>query len=186
MFTETQSIHKLQLRDQDHWVSRTIKGFAQGSESFAFQSGQMTPPLTPAASSEDLNPTSESSQFPNYLRAVYPFHPPCDYGTSTVTLPLNQGDIILIHSVHSNGWADGTLLDSAHRGWLPTNYCEEYNVEPVRTLLSALTNFWDSASDNSDGTVAIIHSQNLMRGLIAGVRYLLVRMPQKKPPGIQV
>lgn len=142
---------------------------------FSIRSGEITPPLTPALSRENLTEQDQSTltPLPTYLRAIYPFHPACDFESDTVTLPLNQGDIILIHSIHSNGWADGTLLDTAHRGWLPTNYCEEFDVEPVRKLLNALTTFWDSASDSGDSTVAIIHGHNLTQGLVAGVRYLL-------------
>ncbi|CAF9908625.1 MAG: hypothetical protein GOMPHAMPRED_006219 [Gomphillus americanus] len=137
--------------------------------------GEMTPPLTPALSTEDLTrkQSTDTPTFPTYLRAVYPFHPPCDLDSDTITLPLNQGNIILIHSIHSNGWADGTLLDTAHRGWLPTNYCEEFDSEPLRTLLNALTTFWDSASEGGEGMITMIHGHNLTQGLVAGVRCLL-------------
>ena len=142
---------------------------------FSIRSGEITPPLTPALSRENLTEQDQSTltPLPTYLRATYPFHPACDFESDTVTLPLNQGDIVLIHSIHSNGWADGTLLDTAHRGWLPTNYCEAFDAEPVRKLLNALTTFWDSASDSGDSTVAIVHGHNLTQGLVAGVRYLL-------------
>ena len=137
--------------------------------------GQYTPPLTPAASSEDLaaNVTAQM-KFDNYLRAFYPFHPVCDSSSSTVTLPLNEGDIILIHSIHENGWADGTLLGSGHRGWLPTNYCEAYDPEPIRNLMLALTNFYDVIKGGAAGCLAPFYSQDYTRGLLAGVRYLLV------------
>lgn len=137
----------------------------------------MTPPLTPQGSVENFqNPlVVPRLQFHSYLRAYYPFHPPCDDGSSsTVTLPLNQGDVIFIHSIHDNGWADGTLLNSGHRGWLPTNYCEAYEPQPVQHLLKALTHFWDIMRESSEGSVAAFCSQDCTRGLIAGVRYLLV------------
>lgn len=113
------------------------------------------------------------STFHNYLRAFYPFHPTATVSPSTVTLPLNAGNIILVHSIHTNGWADGTLLDTGARGWLPTNYCEGYEHIPMRPLLKALTDFWDIIRSRNDLTFDIFRNQDYMRGLIAGVRYLL-------------
>ncbi|KAL8996415.1 MAG: hypothetical protein Q9169_004063 [Polycauliona sp. 2 TL-2023] len=139
------------------------------------KSGQITPPLTPQASQDDLQAPKylEHSSFQTYLRAFYSFHPTCDEKSSTITLPLNYGDIILIHSVHTNGWADGTLLSSGARGWLPTNYCEPYNCEPARVLLKALTKFWDLAKGSSLHGVEALANQDYVRGLVAGVRCLL-------------
>lgn len=91
-----------------------------------------------------------------------------------MTLPLNQGDVVLIHSVHTNGWADGTLLDSGHRGWLPTNYCEVYDPAPIRNLMKALTLFYDIVRGGSEGNLIPFYNQDYTRGIIAGVRYLLV------------
>ena len=133
----------------------------------------MTPPATPNGSQEDLNQQMEASQpvFHNFLRAFYPFHPTYAISDTTVTLPLNEGDVILVHSIHTNGWADGTLLVSGARGWLPTNYCEAYEPDSMRNLLKALLNFWDLRSADSE----VFGNQEYMRGIIAGVRYLLVR-----------
>jgi hypothetical protein len=136
---------------------------------------RMTPPLTPHVSKEESTDQSRNS-FPNYLRAFYPFHSPSTVSPSTVTLPLNRGDIILVHSVHTNGWADGTLLETGARGWLPTNYCEEYDHHPMRHLLKALTDFWDIMRGGSGSTLEIFGNQDYMRGLIAGVRFLLVSL----------
>ena len=138
--------------------------------------GQITPPLTPHGSMENisLKPETHHLGFHTYLRAFYPFHPLWDESSSTVTLPLNQGDVILVHSVHTNGWADGTLLMSGARGWLPTNYCEVYDVEPIHNLLKALTNFWDLVRGGSIGSLEAFASQDYIRGLVAGVRCLLV------------
>ncbi|KAJ5812327.1 Guanine-nucleotide dissociation stimulator CDC25 [Penicillium riverlandense] len=137
---------------------------------------QITPPLTP----QTKEPTMDRDQaetprsvFHNYLRAFYPFHPAGNVSPSTVTLPLDQGDIILVHSVHTNGWADGTLLDSGNRGWLPTNYCEAYDQLPMRPLLKALTDFWDIIRGGCGSSLKDFGNQDLMRGPIAGVRFLL-------------
>ena len=116
----------------------------------------------------------EPSGFHTYLRACFSYHPTCDDGSSTVTLPLNRGDVILIHSVHTNGWADGTLLPSGARGWLPTNYCEAYDSQPIRNLLKAMTRFWDLIKCVSNGSLDVLGNHEYVRGLVAGVRCLLV------------
>ncbi|KAI7978604.1 hypothetical protein EIK77_006939 [Talaromyces pinophilus] len=138
--------------------------------------GRMTPPTTPHASEDVVMSESVEDDRPifhNYLRAFYPFHPSGAVSPSTVTLPLNQGDIILVHSVHVNGWADGTLLETGDRGWLPTNYCEAYDQIPMRPLLKALTDFWDIIRGGCGTFLRDFGNQDLMRGLIAGVRFLL-------------
>jgi len=137
---------------------------------------QMTPPTTPNGSQEDLRQHVEVQQpvFHNFLRAFYPFQPTYAISDSTVTLPLNEGDVILVHSIHTNGWADGTLLVSGARGWLPTNYCEAYDPDSMRNLLKALLNFWDLMRSGYVNDNEIFGNQEFMRGIIAGVRYLLV------------
>lgn len=137
---------------------------------------QMTPPATPNGSQEDLIQQMEFPQpvFHNFLRAFYPFHPALPISDTTVTLPLNEGDVILVHSIHTNGWADGTLLISGARGWLPTNYCEAYEPDPMRNLLKALLNFWDLLKSGLTSDSEVFGNQEFMRGIIAGVRYLLV------------
>ncbi|KAJ5446593.1 Guanine-nucleotide dissociation stimulator CDC25 [Penicillium cf. griseofulvum] len=136
---------------------------------------EMTPPLTPQDAHDTNMDQFEAPRpvFHNYLRAFYPFHPAGNVSPSTVTLPLDQGDIILVHSVHTNGWADGTLLDSGNRGWLPTNYCEAYDQLPMRPLLKALTDFWDIIRGGCGSSLKDFGNQDLMRGPIAGVRFLL-------------
>jgi hypothetical protein len=89
-------------------------------------------------------------------------------------VPINQGDVILVHSVHPNGWADGTLLGSGARGWLPTNYCEPYDHPSVRNLLTALTHLWDLVRSNEHQTLVVFSRQDYVRGMIAGVRFFLV------------
>ena len=118
--------------------------------------------------------SSRLSGFHTYLRAFYPFQPTCDYDSSTVTLPFQRGDIILIHSVHVNGWADGTLLSSGARGWLPTNYCEVYDGQPIRNLLKALTRYWDLMRSANTTSLEVYGNHEYVRGLVAGVRCLLV------------
>ena len=168
-------------------VKKTANGFITGAEgsiqsqptselTVARSHAHMTPPLTPQGSREAMAEQDNLTTpvFHNYLRAFYHFHPTNNISSSTITLPLEQGQVILIHSVHTNGWADGTLLESGDRGWLPTNYCETYEPEPMRYLLKALTDFWDVIRSASLTTFDVFRTQDYMRGLIAGVRFLLV------------
>ncbi|KAI1381297.1 ras GEF [Hypoxylon crocopeplum] len=142
-----------------------------------YSQSQITPPTTPNDSQEELvpQPTPSHPIFHNFLRAFYPFHPTYAMTDSTVTLPLNEGDVVLVHSIHTNGWADGTLLVSGARGWLPTNYCEAYDPEEMRNLLNALLNFWDLLRSTATNDRDIFGNQEFMKGIIAGVRYLLER-----------
>lgn len=147
---------------------KVVKGLSLSTANLS-HSSQITPPPTPMEPSPYV--------FHNYLRAFDPFHPSSDVSPDTVTLPLEQGDIILVHSVHTNGWADGTLLDTAARGWLPTNYCEAYDQLPMQPLLQALTDFWDIIRGGNPSTY--FGNQDLVRGLIAGVRFLLVGLTDR-------
>ncbi|KAI1412350.1 ras GEF [Hypoxylon sp. FL1857] len=142
-----------------------------------YSQSQITPPSTPNDSQEELvpQPTPANPIFHNFLRAFYPFQPTYAMTDSTVTLPLNEGDVVLVHSIHTNGWADGTLLVSGARGWLPTNYCEAYDPEEMRNLLKALLNFWDLLRSTATNDREIFGNQEFMKGIIAGVRYLLER-----------
>ncbi|KAF5024027.1 hypothetical protein F66182_3874 [Fusarium sp. NRRL 66182] len=146
-----------------------------------YSQSQMTPPATPNGSQENLSQEDLSPQyippqvFHNFLRAFYPFNPSYVMTDSSVTLPLNEGDVILVHSIHTNGWADGTLLVSGARGWLPTNYCEAYEPDDMCNLLKALLNFWDLLRSTSVNDKEIFGNQEFMKGIIAGVRFLLER-----------
>lgn len=137
---------------------------------------QMTPPVTPNGTQEASEEHMEDAPpiFHPFLRAFYPFHPPYTVSDSTVTLPLNEGDVVLVHSIHTNGWADGTLLLSGARGWLPTNYCEAYEPESMRSLLKGLLNLWDLLKSGLSPENEMFENQEFIRGIIAGVRHLLV------------
>ncbi|KPM39139.1 hypothetical protein AK830_g7437 [Neonectria ditissima] len=141
-----------------------------------YSQSHMTPPATPNGSQEDLSPQYLAPPvFHNFLRAFYPFNPSYAMSDSSVTLPLNEGDVILVHSIHTNGWADGTLLVSGARGWLPTNYCESYDPDDMCSLLKALLNFWDLLRSTTVNDREIFGNQEFMKGIIAGVRFLLER-----------
>lgn len=170
------AIRKTHSRESSTASSRHKRGTSSRSSSRTAGSAQITPPSTPNGSQEDLTVQMEAPPpvFHNYLRAFYPFHPTYTVSDTTVTLPLNEGDVILVHSIHTNGWADGTLLISGARGWLPTNYCESYEPMAIRNLLEALLNFWDLLRSGLPSDNEIFGNQDYMRGIIAGVRWLLV------------
>ncbi|KAI0389391.1 RasGEF domain-containing protein [Xylariaceae sp. FL0594] len=147
------------------------------SSTGAYAHSRITPPSTPNDSQEQLvaQPPPPRPIFHNFLRAFYPFQPACTVSDTTITLPLDEGDVVLVHSIHTNGWADGTLLATGARGWLPTNYCEAYDPEEMRNLLKALLNFWDLLRSTVTDDQDIFENQEFMKGIIAGVRYLLER-----------
>lgn len=129
-------------------------------------------------------PTSPQPIFHNYLRAFYHYEPSSTVSSNTdetsITVAIKQGDVILVHSVHPNGWADGTLLASGARGWLPTNYCEPYDHVTIRNLLNALTHLWDLVRDGENGDLFAFTKQDYVRGMIAGIRFFLVSRTQVK------
>ncbi|KAI0455129.1 ras guanine nucleotide exchange factor domain-containing protein [Xylaria acuta] len=153
-------------------------GVVVNASASIYSQSQITPPSTPNESQEDLvsqPPEPPRPVFYNFLRAFYPFQPANTVTDSTITLPLNEGDVVLVHSIHTNGWADGTLLATGARGWLPTNYCEAYDPEEMRNLLKALLDFWDLLRSTVTDDQDIFENQEFMKGIIAGVRYLLER-----------
>ncbi|KAF2471522.1 ras GEF [Lindgomyces ingoldianus] len=177
------NIQKSPKRSRSRQRGHSRQSSSIGAPSIKSQShsqSQISPPLTPRAS-RDTFPKEIPAQpvFHNYLRAFYHFHPSSTVSSSTdessITVPINQGDVILVHSVHPNGWADGTLLASGARGWLPTNYCEAYDHPTIRNLLNALTHLWDLVRDGENGDLVTFTKQDYVRGMIAGVRYFLER-----------
>lgn len=160
--------------------TRSASSHGSNTHSSTGSRSQMTPPATPNGSQENLHQQLEQPKpfFHNFLRAFYHFQPTYAISDSTVTLPLSEGDVILVHSIHTNGWADGTLLATGARGWLPTNYCEAYEPESMRNLLKALLNFWDLLRSGLTNDSEVFGKQEFMRGIIAGVRFLLVCMDQ--------
>ncbi len=136
---------------------------------------EMTPPATPNGSQEDLGMDHQGPPvFYNFLRAFYPFNPTYAMTDTSITIPLSEGDVVLVHSIHTNGWADGTLLSTGARGWLPTNYCESYEPDEMRSLLNALLNFWDLLRSTSVNDSDLFGNQEFLKGILAGVRFMLV------------
>lgn len=149
--------------------------------SLSCRNGQITPPLTPNHTQTNFE---RHGGFQSYIRAFYPYTPLSEENATTQILPLRNGDLILVHSVHTNGWADGTLLASGARGWLPTNYCEGYDNEQIGNLLRALTTFWDLIKSYTSSSIRPFQHSDYVRGLVAGVRCLLVSdAPERKAGG---
>ena len=140
-----------------------------------------SPPQTPQEQEQEYARTglAEEGVFPNYLRATHHFHPALPdaaaaAGGTSITVPINAREIILVHSIHPNGWADGTLLLSGARGWLPTNYCETFTSASMESILSSLTYLWDLVQRLGHGDFTAFSQEDYVRRMIAGVRYFLV------------
>lgn len=171
---KTRATHEITPHDQTY--AGSYGSYASNQHKALYLDSQMTPPTTPTGSQENFTPEPAGPPiFHNFLRAFYPFNPGYTISDSSVTLSLEEGDVVLVHSVHTNGWADGTLLVSGARGWLPTNYCEAYEPDDMRSLLKALLNFWALLRSTSINDNKIFGNQEFMKGIIAGVRFLLVR-----------
>jgi hypothetical protein len=131
---------------------------------------------------ETLVGSESQSEVPSldhkYLRASHDYQPEQttisgSSGGISITAPLREGDIVLIHLTHPNGWADGTILSTGTRGWIPTNYCQIYDPRPMRLLLHALTRMWDYLSLGANDDALFEDRQDYVQGLVAGVRRLL-------------
>lgn len=117
-----------------------------------------------------------------YLRAIHDYAPPppstpgaSDSASTSATIPLRVGDIVLVHLTHVNGWADGTVLNSGVRGWLPTNYCDNFDPELVRHVFHALTTLWKTCVGSEDEAPGQNAPGDQLQGFVYGVRYLLER-----------
>ena len=185
------NIHKSQRLSQPAAFGHSRRTSSKGAISIhSLSHSQISPPLTPTTSNSQATVEQAPLQpvFHNYLRAFYHYEPTPTVSSTTdessITVSIKQGDVILVHSVHPNGWADGTLLASGARGWLPTNYCEPYDHPTIRTLLNALTNLWDLVRDGETGNLVAFTRQDYVRGMIAGIRFFLVSRPVLLLPGL--
>lgn len=185
------NIHKSPKRARSRDARHKRQSSSRGAVSVRSQPrshSQPSPPLTPKTSRESV-PEREPSLplFHNYLRAFCKFNPETTITSSSdessITVPIRQGDVILVHSVHPNGWADGTVLSTGSRGWLPTNYCEAFDHAAIYKLLLALTQLWDLVREGEfSGDHGVFKKQDYVRAMIAGVRYFLVSLPSDMCP----
>ncbi|KAF1940817.1 ras guanine-nucleotide exchange protein Cdc25p [Clathrospora elynae] len=174
------NIHKLPTRPRVSVLGHSRQSSSRGSLSVHSQSqSQISPPLTPRTSNEAMAQHHPQPVFHDYLRAFCHYTPSSTVSSSTdessITVAIKQGDVILVHSIHPNGWADGTLLSSGARGWLPTNYCEPYHHPAIRNLLTALTHVWDLVRHGENGDMSAFTQQNYSKGMIVGTKFLLDR-----------
>ncbi|EPS42313.1 hypothetical protein H072_3719 [Dactylellina haptotyla CBS 200.50] len=116
--------------------------------------------------------SSRPTQYPAFMRAFYSFKPFQNADTSTVTIPLSPGDMIMVHNIHENGWADGTTLSSGARGWLPTNFCAIYEVDEMQPLLKASIAVFEECRVASTSAF-VTASQTVVADVVNGVRHLL-------------
>ena len=177
MMDESMAAQMAPLSIQSHSAGSSIDMSEAGSSSS--QKLSETSHTSPATPDDDAVQASKLTYsqppvFHHFLRTIYPFYSDSS-ADETVTLPLNQGDIVLVHSIHTNGWADGTLLYNGARGWLPTNYCESYDEEYMRGLLQGLTKFWALLQNGVSIDDTMFDGQGFLQGIVSGVRYLLVR-----------
>jgi hypothetical protein len=174
------NIQKSPKRSQSRGPGHRRQSSSRATTIRSQSQSQISPPLTPRTSRESFPQQQLEPQavFHNYQRAFYHFHPSSTVTSSgdesSITVPISRGDVILVHSVHPNGWADGTILSSGERGWLPTNYCEPYEHPTIHALLNALTNLWDLVREGENGELAPFTKQDYVRAMIAGVRCFLV------------
>lgn len=140
------------------------------------QDARATRSLTLHEAYENLavEPTAKPTHFHHYLRGLHAFVPDGAQNSLSVNLPFDENDIMLIHSVLANGWADGTLLTNGQRGWVPTNFCTPYEREEIKKLMTALTDLWDLVHAPKFDHSKPFNTQDVMQSFIAAVRYLLV------------
>ncbi|EWC45892.1 hypothetical protein DRE_04899 [Drechslerella stenobrocha 248] len=116
--------------------------------------------------------SSRPTKCPTFMRAFYSFRPVQAADAATVTIPLTPGDMILIHNIHENGWADGTTIASGARGWLPTNFCASYEVDEMQLLLNACIAVFEYYRGTSAENFASAR-ERVVGDVVNGVRQLL-------------
>lgn len=116
-----------------------------------------------------------------YLRAVHDFEQPADSGddaaNSSTKSNLTAGDIVMVHLTNSQGWADGTILNTGRRGWLPASYCRPYDHENVRSFFHGLTRLWVFCNQDTVPFTQRARIKDDVKPLVQGVRQTLVRPP---------
>lgn len=139
--------------------------------------------LSPSESEDDI-----SIDFP-FVRAIHSFNPSTlatsgdsmgeSEDPSLICCSFEESDIALIHSIHSSGWGDATLLKSGRRGWIPTNYFVPYADPKAVPLLSVVLNFvlnprnHEIHNHSNNGIKAFTFSQASITNIVSGVRSLL-------------
>lgn len=146
----------------------------------------------PALDSQGVSPSESdddiSIDFP-FVRAVHSFNPASlssghhhtvgGQDPSLICAAFEESDVALVHSIHSSGWGDATLLSTGRRGWIPTNYFVPYADPKAVPLLSVVLNFVLNPKNyeihnhpNRDQKVYTF-SQASITNIVSGVRSLL-------------
>ncbi|KAJ6257222.1 hypothetical protein Dda_8110 [Drechslerella dactyloides] len=125
-----------------------------------------------ASSRRSSRRSSRPTEYPAFMRAFYTFRPAQAADAATVTIPLTPGDMILIHNIHENGWADGTTIASGARGWLPTNFCAKYEVDEMQLLMKACIAVFEYYRGTSAELFASA-KEKVVGEVVNGVRHLL-------------
>lgn len=89
---------------------------------------------------------------------------------------IKPGDIILVHSMHSDSWADGTILQSGERGWLPTNYCRPYTEPLIGKVLDGVRRLWATVSMRERCKRLAVIAEDSVTEIFSSVWLLLVRI----------
>lgn len=104
-------------------------------------------------------PASLYTSPPFLVRTRYSFRPEQVHQTSNI-ISFKQGELGLVHAVDASGWGYCSLLESGDCGWVPTNFCAEYQSRAMATLLKATMTF-----ENALSPKASIKSQNTLRNV---------------------
>lgn len=118
-------------------------------------------------------PASLYTSPPFLVRTRYSFRPEQVHQTSNI-ISFKQGQLGLIHAVDASGWGYCSLLESGACGWIPTNFCAEYQSRAMKTLLKATMTF-----ENALRPKASIKSQKTLRNvstasIIRSIKQILV------------
>ncbi|RVD89284.1 uncharacterized protein DFL_000300 [Arthrobotrys flagrans] len=145
---------------------------SNGESSTDVKPADTRPKSHTSASSKTSKRISRPTEYPAFMRAFYHFRPFQNADTATVTIALSPGDMIMVHNIHENGWADGTTLASGSRGWLPTNFCAAYEVDEMLPLLKASIAVFEECRVASNASF-VTASQTVVADVVNGVRHLL-------------
>ncbi|KAK9450823.1 ras guanine nucleotide exchange factor domain-containing protein [Limtongia smithiae] len=127
------------------------------------------PSAAPAPASAPASSGTPHAAFHPFLRANHALDPAeIDPTLSAGCLPLACGDVIIVHMCQASGWCNGTSMTSGVRGWIPSNYCEPYDLWQIRPLLMAVLQVFSARQSDFVGIVELTATT-----LISGVRSLL-------------
>ncbi|KAL9050006.1 MAG: hypothetical protein Q9162_006888 [Coniocarpon cinnabarinum] len=168
---------ELDLQTSQAQLSRMMADHDSSTSSSSSPSSVLSSPLTPAFSfgSDSSSSASEPDPYPFVFWAFFDYVPDQALSADHIILTFKAGDLILVHEIQPHGWADGTLLTTGERGWLPKNYCKSYNEGRLMSLLLAVAAVEGSLKVTLDDTEGPLRVQieYPMKQMIDAVRRLL-------------